>query len=291
MNFDFVNSDFDCTSWDKIPVPSQIQLEGYDISQYTNRAYPWDGVEEVKYSKIPTRYNPVAQYAKYVDIAEVAPRSFICFDGVETAFALWVNGEFVGYSEGSYTPANFELTDYVTKGSNKIAVAVFKFSTGSWLEDQDFWRMSGIMRDVYIYTTPTSRIKDFYFKTDVMPAEKSAKVKLAVDIENSKQAQNIVCEISDADGKIIYENAVCATDETVLDFSLTALSLWSAEHPNLYTLTIKYTENGEELQTICYKVGFRRANLRRTPTANLGFTLQPTPNRGFHKTKPTPEKQ
>ncbi len=256
VNWRFKNSDFDCRGFDRIKVPAQIQLEGYDVPQYVNRMYPWDGVEAVEYPSVPAKLNPVGQYVKYISIDSVGERTFIAFDGVETAFALWINGSFVGYAEDSYTPSHFEITDLVVKGENKVAVAVFKFSTGSWLEDQDFWRMSGIVRDVFIYTTPRQRVCDFYFKTDVDPKAHSADVSLAIETQNAK-GEDLSVEIFDDDENKIYEANVKASDFIEMQFLLEDLKLWSAETPSLYRLVIKLSA----LQEIEYEIGFSRSEI------------------------------
>ncbi|MEG1875519.1 MAG: glycoside hydrolase family 2 TIM barrel-domain containing protein [Angelakisella sp.] len=265
VNWNFTNADFDCTGWDSIRVPGQIQLEGYDIPQYVNRMYPWDGVETVDYPAVPKRFNPVAQYVKYLELdsKQDERRTFISFQGVETAFALWVNGQFVGYSEDSYTPADFELTDYLKAGQNKLAVAVFKFSTGSWLEDQDFWRMSGIMRDVYLYTTPKSRIADFYFSSDVTPETACANAKLSVSCDRCNTDAVVRYRIADKAGDTVSEGeAVQTPNGCCAQMELAGLQLWSAEHPNLYTLTLRLEQDGQLLQTVSHSIGFKRSEIK-----------------------------
>ncbi|MEG0897188.1 MAG: glycoside hydrolase family 2 TIM barrel-domain containing protein, partial [Ruthenibacterium sp.] len=263
VNWDFVSSTFDCTAWNQIKVPAEIQREGYDKPHYVNRMYPWDGVEEVKYPNVPVRFNPVAQYVKYVTLETLAPRTFISFQGAETALALWVNGQFVGYSEDSYTPADFELTQYLSVGENKIAVAVFKFSTGSWLEDQDFWRMSGLMRDVFLYTSPETRVADFYFSPVVDLAAKTAEVHLTLTLENAKTVDRVSCELLDACGRCVASAQAPADRYTQLDFSVENVALWSAEQPNLYQLVLCYqSESGEIIQKITDTVGFKTSEIK-----------------------------
>lgn len=262
VNWDFTDTDFDCRGWQQIKVPAQIQIEGYDKPQYTNRMYPWDGVEEVQYPQVPVLFNPTAQYVKYVSLDNTKGRSFISFQGVETALALWINGRFVGYSEDSYTPADFEITRYIKEGENKIAAAVFKFSTGSWLEDQDFWRMSGIMRDVYIYTTPLSRIKDFYFKQDTDPSAKKAEVSVEIDIENPVNEGVVHAYLLNKAGEIVWQGEKTAEETNVLHGTVENINLWSAEAPNLYTLQIKYADGKNILQETERKVAFKRSEIK-----------------------------
>ena len=155
----FHGNDFDCSGWEHITVPGHIQLQGYGRPQYVNTMYPWDGSNDIRPPDIPMDRNPEGSYVKSFRVPKsmASKPLYISFQGVESAFYVWLNGEFVGYSEDSFTPAEFELTPYVRDGENKLAVAVYQRSTGSWLEDQDFWRMSGIFRDVYLYTVPDIR--------------------------------------------------------------------------------------------------------------------------------------
>ncbi len=163
----FERVDFDCRPWPDIRVPAHIQMEGYDIPQYVNVQYPWDGREEVRPGQIPERFNPTASYVKYftVPASMKGKRVFISFQGAESALALWLNGQYVGYSEDSFTPSEFELTPYLTDGENKLAVQVFKWCSGSWCEDQDFFRFSGIYRDVYLYAVPSVHVSDLRIRT------------------------------------------------------------------------------------------------------------------------------
>ncbi len=259
VNWEFANKDFDCKGWSKIKVPAHIQFQGYDKPQYVNSMYPWDGVEEVKHPNIPKKFNPVSQYARYqyLDKIEENKKYYITFDGVETAFSLWVNGDFVGYSEDSYTPSTFDITENLIEGENKIAIAVFKFSTGSWLEDQDFWRLSGIMRDVYMYTKPVSNILDFYYKTDVDVNNMSAKTTLEIVTENAI-GKKVTYIVKDKKGNIIVQNQAEVVSDTIeIHDEVKGLKLWSAEAPNLYDLTISL----EDIQSINYEVGYKRSEI------------------------------
>ena len=167
---DFYKSDYDCQGFDNIEVPGHIQLQGYDKCQYINTMYPWDGHDELRPPYISKTYNPVGSYVKYVEVAEdlKGKETYISFQGVETAFYLWVNGEFVGYSEDTFTPSEFNITEYLIEGTNKIAVEVYKRSSASWIEDQDFWRFSGIFREVYLYAIPHSHVQDIFVKADLV---------------------------------------------------------------------------------------------------------------------------
>ncbi|MDZ5035101.1 sugar-binding domain-containing protein, partial [Clostridium perfringens] len=131
-----------------------------------NTMYPWDGVEELRPPQVSEEYNPVGSYVKYFKVKEELKNKkiYISFQGVETAFYVWLNGEFIGYSEDTFTPSEFELTKHLKDGENKLAVEVYKRSSASWIEDQDFWRFSGIFRDVYLYATPNYHVEDLFVK-------------------------------------------------------------------------------------------------------------------------------
>ena len=137
----FEKNEFDCSTWDDIRVPSHIQMEGYGVPIYTNTTYPWEADEFIEPGEIPEIFNPVASYVKYFEVPENFKGKRVCisFQGVESGFALWLNGCYVGYSENSFNPADFDLTDYLVEGENKLAVRVWKWTSGSWCEDQDFF--------------------------------------------------------------------------------------------------------------------------------------------------------
>ena len=164
----FEDVSFDCREWADIRVPAHIQMEGYDVPAYINYQYPWDGREDIVPGEIPAHFNPTASYVKYFSLPEkmkgyLAGGSPLCisFQGVESGFALWCNGNYVGYSEDSFSPSEFDLTPFVdVNGENKLAVRVFKWTASSWLESQDFFRFSGIFRDVWLYTLPQAHLYD-----------------------------------------------------------------------------------------------------------------------------------
>ena len=179
----FEKEDYCCRSWDDIHVPAHIQMEGYDVPQYANVQYPWEGHDEIHPGEIPEYFNPVASYVKYFTVPErmKGERLFISFQGAESGLALWLNGRFVGYSEDSFTPSEFELTEYVKDGENKLAAQVFKWTSSSWCEDQDFYRFSGIYRDVYLYTVPKLHVRDLTIRA--IPDETLVQAQLCVNLE------------------------------------------------------------------------------------------------------------
>lgn len=168
----FYDHNFDVSEWDDIQVPGYIQLQGngkYGLPQYVNVQYPWDGHEVLSAPNIPQRANPVGCYVRQFSVSQ-SWNGPVCirFDGVETAFSLWCNGTFIGYSEDSFTPSEFDLTSALAKGEeNTLAVCVYRFSSASWLEDQDFWRMSGIFRSVALFTKASTHLADVWVKPEL----------------------------------------------------------------------------------------------------------------------------
>ena len=159
----FTNPEFDSSEWDSIPVPSSWQSLGYDKHIYSNTQYPWERIQEPDAPEAPTEYNPVGCYIKKFTLPDgfKKDRVIICFEGVESAYYLYINGERIAYSEGTFRESRFDITDYITDGENTLAVEVYRWCTGSWMEDQDFFRLAGIFRPVYIYTTNEQYIADF----------------------------------------------------------------------------------------------------------------------------------
>ncbi len=165
---EFWREDFDLTGFDDVTVPLSIQMQGYGSPAYNNFMYPWDGHENIKNGEVPKMFNPTASYVKEFVIDEdmKGQRIFISFCGAESGMALWLNGKFIGYSEDSFTPHDFELTDVIkADGVNRLAVQVYRFTSSSWLEDQDFFRFSGIYRNVFLKLVPAAHLRDFKVRT------------------------------------------------------------------------------------------------------------------------------
>lgn len=258
----FEETDYDCSSWNTIQVPGHMQLQGYDNPNYVNVMYPWDGKENIKPGEIPTECNPVGSYIRYFELPEnwKDKPARLSFQGVESAFAVWVNGVFIGYSEDGFTPAEFDLTKAVVVGTNKIAVQVFKWSSGSWLEDQDFWRFSGIFRDVYVYTIPDIHVEDVFVRTYLDRDFSSAA--LCVDLKvKQKESGHLVIKLQDRDGKTIFKDKTDSTEDK-LAYEIANPNMWSAEVPYLYDLIITvYNDDSRHMETILQKVGFRKFEL------------------------------
>lgn len=262
----FYQVDFDCSAWGTIKVPGHIQLQGYGTPQYVNTIYPWDGHRDVQPPEIPTDFNPVGSYVKGFNVPENMDNKpvYISFQGVESAFFVWLNGEFVGYSEDSFTPAEFDLTPFLTKGENKLAVEVFQRSTGSWLEDQDFWRFSGIFRDVYLYTVPEIHAQDIHIHTDLDSSYKNGELKVDLRLlPTVPVGSKIAAELYDRKGNTVAKITSELTGEnSLVSMKVEAPKLWSAENPYLYKLYIQiFNATGELVEVIPQKVGFRKFEL------------------------------
>lgn len=281
-NTEFYKKDFDLSGWNTIKVPGHIQLQGYDKPHYVNTMYPWDGHNNIIPPNIPEDFNPVASYIKKFSVPKDWDKDsvFISFQGVESCFYLWVNGEFVGYSEDSFTPAEFDISKYLINGENTLAVQVFKWCSGSWLEDQDFWRFSGIFRDVYLYTKPPVHIEDMFITTDVDFSTPNCKTdvtnKLKIKVKNntpffieqkifgrsgslaaSSKKKLINPKFSEnRDNSNISSNFI----HEILELSLHFAELWSAEDPYLYDSYIYITnsETSDIIEVIPYKIGIRK---------------------------------
>ena len=300
----FEAENYNCRPWDDIRVPAHIQMEGYDIPQYANIQYPWDGREDVWRDAVPTDFNPVASYVKYFTLPEgfIKNGLYISFQGVESGFALWLNGSYVGYSEDSFTPSEFDLTPYVKEGENKLAVKVFKWTSSSWCEDQDFYRFSGIFRSVYLYTMPKVHVYDLKVQPVVEESLENAKLVLDMEIcgkvetveksADDAKMQNVSAKItltgSRDDSKegaagSVSENTIFSetisfqpnnTSDTIrftdtgaatvhFEQQVSHPALWSAEHPDLYTLTVElFDESGNSVEFISQNIGFRRFEMK-----------------------------
>ena len=257
----FEKTEYCCKDWDDIRVPAHIQMEGYDAPQYANVQYPWEGHEDIHPGEIPEHFNPVASYVKYFEVPEEmqGKRLFISFQGAESGIALWLNGHFVGYSEDSFTPSEFELTEYVKEGENKLAAQVFKWTASSWCEDQDFFRFSGIYRDVYLYTVPEVHVYDLQIRA--IPDETLSAV--ALEIRTNTWGKGEVKITLSKDGETVIEDKKALDGEEIYAWKVENPVLWSAEDPQLYDLKMEiYNESGELQEVIPQKVGFRRFEMK-----------------------------
>ena len=268
----FEAEDFDCKCWEDIRVPAHIQMEGYDIPQYVNIQYPWDGREDVWRDAVPSEFNPVASYVKYFTLPEGFRKNglYISFQGVESGFALWLNGHYVGYSEDSFTPSDFDLTPYVKEGENKLAVQVFKWTSSSWCEDQDFYRFSGIFRSVYLYTMPKVHVYDLKVQPVLEEAVLNAELLVTMQMRGEGKARLTLTGsrnysvLEEKEEQIIFSEELPVSEgEVHFEKEVKKPDLWSAEIPNLYTLTIEcFDQNGERSELVSQRIGFRRFEMK-----------------------------
>ncbi len=262
---EFYQENFDYSEFTEINVPGHIEMQGFDRIQYINTLYPWDGREYLRPPYISKEYNPVGSYIKEFELDEKLKNKkvFLSFQGVETAFYVWINGEFIGYSEDSFTPSEFEVTDYLKEGKNKVAVEVYKRSSASWLEDQDFWRFSGIFREVYLYAVPDTHIQDIFVKTKLSENFQDAAVEIDISILGEDKG-TLDVYVKDPDGKEIFNITDCKIEENfTVKFFLKNVKLWSAENPELYTFILAvYDEKKKLKEVVPQKVGMRKFELK-----------------------------
>ncbi|MBQ8028085.1 MAG: DUF4981 domain-containing protein [Clostridia bacterium] len=263
----FARCDFDSSSWDNIDVPSSWQMKGYDKNIYTNIQYPWEGNERLHPPLAPTEYNPVGCYIKKFVLPEKFSqgRVVICFEGVESAFYLYVNGERFGYGETSFRTSEFDITDLLKSGENTIGVEVYRWCTGSWLEDQDFFRLSGIFRSVYLYTTKEQYVSDFSLVSEPDIKFKSAEINAKLCLGASDSHTEVEMTVYDANGDVVAFDSYTAHNEKTISLKTTLpfARLWSAEHPYLYTVVFALrNEAGETFEYVSGKTGFRKIEIK-----------------------------
>lgn len=257
----FERVEYDCSDWDDIRVPAHIQMEGYGIPRYVNTQYPWEGHEDIRPGEIPEHFNPVGSYVKMFAVPERMreKRLFVSFQGAESGLAVWLNGKFVGYSEDSFTPAEFELTEYLREGRNKLAVQVFQWTSGSWCEDQDFYRFSGLFRDVYLYTVPDTHIRDL--RVRAVPDESLSRGSL--EIRTKTWGTGRARFTLSFRGQICVQSEEELAGENCFAWTVPQPVLWSAEDPALYDLLIEvYGRGGGLCEVIAEKAGFRRFEMK-----------------------------
>ena len=272
----FFMNDYDTSNWGEINVPGTFELQGYGKPYYLSASYP-PSLKTWKAPNINHEDNPVGSYKRDFKI----PKSwegrevFINFGGVKSAFYLWINGEKVGYSQDSMTPAEFNITPFLKKGTNQVAVQVYKWSDGSYLEDQDFWFLGGIYRDVYLYSKPKTTIRDYFAYTKFDSKYVDATLYLQVNLRNfeSKRITKYKLEVylykdktSIGNKPIAVKNvSVKSNSEIQFDFNVKVRQpqKWSAEIPNLYKLVfLLFNENGETIDCICNRFGFCQVEIK-----------------------------
>ncbi|MER6350039.1 glycoside hydrolase family 2 TIM barrel-domain containing protein [Streptomyces sp. NPDC001595] len=286
---DFHRTDLDDGDWDTLPVPSVWQLHGYDRPIYLNVTYPYWGPnglgEDPRPPAAPTRYNPVGQYRRTFTVPSSwsGRRTFLHFEGVKSAHYVWINGRLVGYHEDSYTPAEYDITPYLKSGTNQIAVEVYRYSDGDWLEDQDMIRLSGIFRSVHLYSTPTVHLRDFKLDTPLSDDCTAAELKVTAHIRDygdsaeggagraSRGRYTVDVMLYDAAGRPVWRRPLQRSADVPAGGEATAEAaravpdprLWSAEHPYLYTAVLQLRDpSGKVVETLSHRVGLREFALK-----------------------------
>ena len=279
---DFYKETFDASGFDKIMVPGHIELAGYDKIRYINTMYPWEGKEYHRgaYSMEATgaeegmfseaQYNPVGSYIKYFDLDKnmCGKRIHICFEGVEEAMYLWLNGQFIGYAEDSFTPSEFDLTPYVKEKGNVLAVQVHKMSTAAFLEDQDFFRFFGIFRNVTLKAIPDVHLEDVWFKPVLNQDNESGSVSVSMKV-SAPDSQNVTAGfiLKDREENILVEKSLQLNKENnhlegTICVDLESVKLWDNHNPYLYHAYVELkAEDGSLAEVIPYDIGFRRIEI------------------------------
>ena len=279
---DFYKETFDASGFDKIMVPGHIELAGYDKIRYINTMYPWEGKEYHRgaYSMETTgaeegmfseaQYNPVGSYIKYFDLDKnmCGKRIHICFEGVEEAMYLWLNGQFIGYAEDSFTPSEFDLTPYVKEKGNVLAVQVHKMSTAAFLEDQDFFRFFGIFRNVTLKAIPDVHLEDVWFKPVLNQDNESGSVSVSMKV-SATDSQNVTAGfiLKDREENILVEKSLQLNKENnhlegTICVDLDSVRLWDNHNPYLYHAYVELkAEDGSLAEVIPYDIGFRRIEI------------------------------
>jgi len=270
---DFFRLDYDISDWDILVVPSNWQMHGYGLPIYTNVRYPFD----TENLEAPSDWNPVGSYRRDFELPDDWKKNSIDqesillhFEGVNSAFYIWVNGQKVGYSQGSRTPAEFDITDFLKKGKNTIAVEVYRWSDGSYLEDQDFWRLSGIYRDVYLLRKSAVTVQNVSVLSLYDANNRSGYLEIDIALFSKNKAfkkHSLQAQLYEFDGKELIVESSEHTFEKATNWhwkkTIETVEPWSAEVPNLYSLiVILRDDNKEVLEVVPLRVGFRTVTIQ-----------------------------
>ncbi|NJN24573.1 MAG: hypothetical protein HC819_00500 [Cyclobacteriaceae bacterium] len=269
---DFYANESNVEGWDEIEVPSNWQMKGYGHPMFRNVTMEFP--ENPPH--VPEYYNPVGSYFRTFEVPDSwdGRQLFLHFEGVKSASYVWVNGQEVGYNQGGFEPAEYDVTKYVNKGQNTIAVKVLRYSDGSFLENQDMWRLSGIYRNVYLFATPSIHMRDYYWYTDLDEKYENAKFNLEVSLANFSQKAakaSVRINLLDENQKPVLSKPVTQTlkmeqgntQQVVFGQNVLKPKLWSAEKPNLYTLTIELLNGkGQVIEAYAPRVGFRETEVK-----------------------------
>lgn len=260
---DFFQPDYNTSNWATIPVPSNWQLQGFGMPIYANVAMPF----ESKPPLVPHEGNETGLYRHSFDLPPswLESKTHIAFEGVQSAFYLWVNGQEVGYSQGSMTTAEFDISPYVQAGQNILAVKVIRWSDGSYLENQDFWRLSGIYRDVYLLQKPQTSIRDFQVVTDLDEQYQDATFKLDIELDNTagQYTGQVACYLLDPAGNELFRKEITVRQAKLeLEQAISRPKKWTTETPHLYTLLLNLQAEDGSVESLSHKVGFREVEIK-----------------------------
>ena len=262
---DFFKTSYNVSDWQNINVPGSWELQGFDAPIYTDVTYPFKANPPF----VPQDYNPIGHYVHEFTVPEnwKGMDVIMDFEGVESAFYLWINGKMVGYSEDSRLPAHFNISKFLKKGKNRLAMKVFRFSDGSYLEDQDYWKYSGIERNVFIQARPKSRMNDYVLGNKLINQYKDGNFTLDVNMLNPQKGQKVEVKVLSATGKSLFKQILSITSpaDTLIHFEklLKNVQPWSAESPYLYTLVINTTDrNGRVEESVAQPFGFRTIEMK-----------------------------
>ncbi|HEX8474500.1 MAG TPA: glycoside hydrolase family 2 TIM barrel-domain containing protein [Pyrinomonadaceae bacterium] len=302
---DFYRPEFDASRWREIRVPSNWEMQGYGTPIFTNITYPFKREAPRVMDEPPASWtayaerNPVGSYRRNFALPDDwrGRQTFLVFDGVSSAFYVWVNGERVGYSEDSRLPSEFNITRFLKTGENVLAVEVYRWSDGSYMEDQDFWRMSGIFRHVSLVSRPPAHASDFYVRTGLDAQYRDATLRLRIKLRNtgeSRRPLTVEAKLLDESRRPVFRTLTRRADvppqgETTVEFEQTLVNpkKWSAEEPNLYTLLLVLKdESGGVIEAVPWRVGFRSSEIRN---GQLLFNGKPIMLKGVNRHEHDPD--
>jgi beta-galactosidase len=269
----FYRPSYDVSGWDEIDVPGNWEVLGYGIPLYTDVAYPFPPDPP----RIPHDWNPVGSYRTTFTVPQAwnGRQVFLHFGGIKSAGYIWVNGEAVGYTQGSKTPAEFNVTPYLQEGENTLAVEVYRWSDGAYLEGQDYWKISGIERDVYLFSTPPVHIRDLFVLTNLDDEYQDGELELTVSVRNlleeAAESHSLALELWNDRGRralgrpyrTAFRIGPLGERDVTLRAAVSDPRKWTAERPNLYTLAVRlHDQSGQLTEVVSLKVGFREVEVR-----------------------------
>ena len=259
---DFWHNGYDLSKFRTIQVPGHMEIQGFGQIHYTNKLYPWDGHAELRPPQVDMTHNPVGSYVREFDLEDglLGNRICISFQGVEQAFYVWLNGHFVGYSEDSFTPSDFDLTPYIRSRGNRLCVEVYKRSSAAWVEDQDFFRFSGIFRSVFLYAKPRLHLEDVWYQTGLAKDNTTGTLSLRLKLSGETANSSVHCAIPgllDCPLELTEKDGFLCSRE----FRFPNIRSWEHGCPNLYDITLTLFCGDTVTEVVPYRIGFRRVEI------------------------------